>query len=282
MANVKTVQSLYFSPTGTTRNILSIIETNIALPQATKIDLTLPYQRDSFNGKVQGDLLLVGSPVYEGSIPWPMMEPLSRIEGEGKYAVPVAVYGNRSPETCVEEMVKILRKRGFKIPAAASFIAEHSFARERVRWGFGRPDQHDLEIVARFGEQIRRKVSSDTSEIQVSGLLNNHFSNEKVESLPDGYHKKVLGNVRGLLRVEFSKDVECTDCGRCADVCPTGAVKVDSREIDDGLCIRCTACIRACPGGVLGTQVDDTPGSRERLERIDKLFTVRKEPIIYI
>jgi len=128
MANVKTVQSLCFSPTDTTRNILSIIETNIGLPQATKIDVTLPHQRDSFNGKVQGDLLLVGSPVYEGSIPWPMMEPLRRIEGEGKYAVSVAVYGNRSPETCVEEMTKLLRKRGFKIPAAASFIAEHSFA----------------------------------------------------------------------------------------------------------------------------------------------------------
>jgi len=84
------------------------------------------------------------------------------------------------------------------------------------------------------------------------------------------------------MRVEFSKEVECTDCGRCADVCPTGAVKVDSREVDDGLCIRCTACIRACSGGVLGAQVDDTPGSRERLERIDKLFTVRREPIIYI
>ena len=181
----------------------------------------------------------------------------------------------------MDEMVKILRKRGFKVPAAAAFVAVHSLATKSRPWGFGRPDEHDWEIAKGFGEQVGKKLSSDPSEIQISGLVNNHFSKDKVENLPEDYHWKVLGNVRGLIKVEFTKGSECTDCGRCAEVCPTGAVKLDSREVDDGLCIRCTACIRACPG-VLGVYIDDSPGSHERLERIEKLFAVRKEPMIFI
>jgi flavodoxin len=91
MVELKTVQCLYFSPTGTTRKIVSTIAENIGLPLTQPIDLTLPKQRSSFNGKVQGDLLLVGSPVYHGSPPWPMLEPLKQLEGNGKWAVPVAV-----------------------------------------------------------------------------------------------------------------------------------------------------------------------------------------------
>jgi len=34
--------------------------------------------------------------VYEGSVPFIAMEPFLKLEGGGKWAVPVAVYGNRS------------------------------------------------------------------------------------------------------------------------------------------------------------------------------------------
>jgi ferredoxin len=282
MAKEITVQSLYFSPTGTTRRILSAIEEHTDLPLSGNIDLTLPKQRDSFTGKVQGDILLVGSPVYSGSPPWPMLEPLNRIEGGGRWAIPVAVYGNRSADTCLEEMAKILRRRGFKILAGASFVAEHSFASESHPYALGRPDQSDLEIAGRFGKQIRKKLSLNPTEIQTSGLLYNLFTREMVESFPDDYHKKVIGFTRALCRPIFSEEAKCTDCMKCADVCPTGAMKIDSREIDDGLCILCAACTRACPEGALSLRYDDSPSSRQMLEMLEKIFAVRKEPVIYI
>lgn len=282
MAKAQRVQSLFFSPTGTTRKILSAIKEHIGLPSATDIDLTLPPQRDVFTGNVEGDIILVGSPVYHGSPPWPMIDPLNRIKGGGRWAIPVAVYGNRSAETCVEEMVKILRAKGFKILASASFVAEHSWASESHPYALGRPDEKDLKIAAEFGEQIRDKLSSGPSEIQTSGLLRDWFSKEMVESFPSGYHRRAVETAKGLGWVVFSEAAECTKCMSCVSSCPTGALSIDPQMVDDGLCIRCMACTRVCPEGVLSLHYDDSPSSLERFERLGKIFAVRKEPKIYI
>lgn len=46
----------------------------------------------------------------------------------------------------------------------------------------------------------------------------------------------------------------CPLCGECAAVCPTGAIVLDSGSMkvltDHSLCIRCCACVKACPAGM--------------------------------
>ena len=46
----------------------------------------------------------------------------------------------------------------------------------------------------------------------------------------------------------------CPLCGECAAVCPTGAIVLDSGSkkvlTDPSLCIRCCACVKACPAGM--------------------------------
>lgn len=46
----------------------------------------------------------------------------------------------------------------------------------------------------------------------------------------------------------------CTQCGECAAVCPTGAIKKDDHGafyVDFNSCDLCEACVAACPEGVM-------------------------------
>jgi len=274
----KRVQAIYFSPTGTTRRILSCMADNVGLKVAPQIDLTLPSKRDSFTGKVDGHLVLVGSPVYAGTIPLPFFESLRRIRGKGEWAVPVAVYGNRSPDTAVEELTKMLRGRGFRVLATAAFIGQHSFATPEHPWGMGRPDEADMKAAAEFGRAVGEKYGRRPAEISVPGLLLERFSNKMVEELPEGYHSKVLERPRELWWISLSDKVVCTQCNRCVDSCPVAAMDAESFGIDDGKCIRCMACVRSCPTGKMRIVYSDAPSALERFANLDKIFAVRKEP----
>jgi hypothetical protein len=75
------VQSLYFSPTGSTRRIVEAIAEGTGVPSLAPISVTTARERDSFSGQIDGDLLIVGVPVYAGRIPSFVLSPLSQVDG---------------------------------------------------------------------------------------------------------------------------------------------------------------------------------------------------------
>ncbi len=262
------------------------------------IDLTLSSKRSSFNGKIEGDLLLVGTPVYGGTISLPFWESLKKLKVEGKWAVPVAVYGNRSPDTTIEEVTKLLRGRGFKILATATFISKHSFASKEHPWAVSRPDEKDMLAAEEFGRQVAKKAKSNLTEISVPGLLlayswgisagkgssapQSQISNAMVEEYPAEYHKNVLARAKGFWWVSPSNRDECTKCMNCVNSCPTDAIDAETLEIDDESCIRCMACVDACPVGVMNLIYSDKPTALDAYANLDKIFAVRKEPKFFL
>ena len=130
--NEKTVQCVYYSASRTTQKILDKIAEGTGMKILSPVDLTYPETRDNFDGKIDGDLILAGTPVYEGSIPFIAMEPFLKLEGEGKWAAAVGVYGNRSAEDYVSELSGLLRDKGFKIIAGAEFVAQHSYNHDKI------------------------------------------------------------------------------------------------------------------------------------------------------
>ena len=162
---VSSVQCLYFSPTGSTRKVVETVAKGTGLSAAGSISITTPLERDSFSGQVAGDLLIVGVPVYAGKIPSFVLSPLSKVDGAGRWALPVAVCGNVRMGTCLAELCVILKRQGFTVPAAGNFIAQHSFACEDFPIAKGRPDQDDLRQAAEFGHQVAGKIAEGAEDI---------------------------------------------------------------------------------------------------------------------
>lgn len=78
---------------------------------------------------------------------------------------------------------------------------------------------------------------------------------------------------RGTLGMpRITKDRCADDCHRCAEVCPTRAIRVDARghlmELDYGRCIACQLCVEACPAGTLQASEDCAFGVRDRADLV--------------
>lgn len=266
------VQCIYYSASKTTQRILDKIAEGTGMETLPAIDITKPKVRKEFDGKTEADLLLVGSAVYEGSIPFIAMEPFLKLEGVGKWAVPVGVYGNRSPEDYVPELAGLLRGQGFKILAGAEFVAQHSYNHEAIKdaGAKGRPDKADLKVAHNLGKKIAEKMSAP-SEIDI-------------ESKPLKFGDQYLNrsewiNERLKMMIQGPKhdSEKCTSCGLCVDACPVEAVDESNYETDDDLCIKCMACIKVCP--VEAKTVTLPPPVTQFMNGWGQ---ERKEPSIYI
>jgi ferredoxin len=213
------------------------------------ISVTTPRERDSFSGQIDGDLLIVGVPVYTGRVPSFVLPPLNQVDGAGRWALPVAVCGNVRMGTCLAELCAILKRQGFTIPAAGNFIAQHSFACEDFRIAEGRPDQDDLRQAAEFGHRVAGRIAEGAEDITcVYGrfLYIRMYVSGSTEatgfvSMPERH--------RPTIRVSEHDADLCDDCGNCVHVCPTGSIDPESYLIEDETCIRCFACTSVCASG---------------------------------
>lgn len=48
-----------------------------------------------------------------------------------------------------------------------------------------------------------------------------------------------------MIRIDSDK---CTACGRCAEICPVGALKLGAKaRLDTTRCVKCRLCLTVCP-----------------------------------
>ena len=103
---MKTITTMYFSPTGTSRKISQAIADGIAGTgtfERKTVDLTKPPAREKQYEFGTEDILVLGYPVYGGRVPAVLQNVLCGLKGTATPAVPAAVYGNRDYEDALLE-----------------------------------------------------------------------------------------------------------------------------------------------------------------------------------
>ena len=233
----KTIDVIFFSPTGSTLKIAMAVAKGLAYNINT-IDLTMPNGRDS-QTTLSGDVVIIAVPVYEECVPHLVLPFFERLDASGQPAVILTVYGNLHRGRALLQLRDIAANCGLRVVAAASFIAEHSFSTDAYPVAAHRPDNDDIAQAISFGEALRHKLGNAQP-----GLV--EVPAEKLSlmaRLLPGGSAKVFSKAP---KVDLSR---CTHCGVCAELCPVVAIDAQSLHIETSRCIRCFTCVKRCAYG---------------------------------
>lgn len=247
---INTTYFYYFSPTGGTKKAGELFCEKIS-SNVKKIDLGA---HDNNAEKPESDLVVIAAPIFGGRIPELVAEKLKKVNGEGKKAVTLVVYGNRAYEDALLELNHVAEEQGFEVIASAAIIAQHSMAPEV---GKGRPDDLDRQAIHEFAQSVLDKIDSNTNEsVKVPG----NYPYKEAMSMP----------------VTPMSLPSCNQCGKCETVCPTEAIDIKEKAVVTNIekCMLCMACTAVCPqhARIL------PPPLKEKMEQmLGALKTVRRE-----
>lgn len=243
------VQLYYFSPTGGTKAygefFCKSISQNINA-------INLGSQNSVSNSEYE--LTVFALPVFAGRIPAIAAEKISTLNGKGKKAVTLVVYGTRAYEDALLELNNVVKASDFNIVASGAVVAQHSIV---PAVGQGRPDKDDMDSINDFAEKVLKKLENN---IETPVTVPGNFPYKDAMKLP-------------VTPICLS---ECTKCGQCISICPTSAIHLD----DDGVktdvdsCILCMACTSACPNNA---RILPPPVQKNMSEKMSALIPIRRE-----
>lgn len=249
--NVTSVKNMYFSPTGGTKKVTTILSHCFSLP-IEEIDFSLPAFLANHASSLTFSpetLCIIGVPSFGGRVPAIALKNLSTLKGNLAPTILLTSYGNRDFEDTLLELKDALQSQGFLCIAAISAVTEHSIMHQ---FGTGRPDANDEQQLHSFMEQIKEKLKNTT------------YSQNLVPVTVSGNHPY---RPYGTVPIYPEATSICESCGLCAEKCPVNAIpKETPNKTDESLCISCMRCISVCPKNARQCNPDILMGLSQKLK----------------
>lgn len=274
--NIKSVSCVYFSPTGTTKTIAESISQGINAEIIEMIDITKQANREGISLNFGNEIVILATPVYYGRVPEIVASYLTSFKARQTPVVLVVVYGSRAYDDALKELHDIAVADQFIPVAAGAFVAEHSYSSAVYPIAPGRPDYIDIQKAREFGAAVRDKLQNlrsleDSASIAIPGQA------PYIEPVNLNMIKKARSVVALTPETDMSK---CTQCGLCAEVCPTGAISPDDvTQTDRWQCLICFACVKSCPEDA--RQMNE-PNFKAAIQALQQNCQDKKEPELYL
>lgn len=231
---IKKVYGIYFSPTKNTKKAIETICSTFHV-ETEYIDLTNQSIRKQAHIFTKEDLVVVGVPTYAGRIPNKIVEDLKQnLMGNQTSLIGLVTYGNRNYDSSLAELISILENQNFYTVAACTIVSEHAFTNCLAK---NRPNEEDIHEIISFARTVQSKMDTYTF----------HEEKTKIEIRPYYVPLRWDGSPAHFLKAKPKTDLSvCTNCKKCAQVCPMQSIEWKDVSLISGICIKCQACIQVC------------------------------------
>lgn len=232
--DIKSVLIVTFSPNGGCSDLAdaaTVILSRMGY-EVDCLDITYADDRESATGlELHADLLLGIFPIYMRNLPIPVEQFFSRAQLFVTRAAMILGYGGGVIGDAPIRARQLLADVEIPLCRILCCPLEHSYS-------FALSEKQTLpDSLADVGRFIVSVVKDEYDEelpIKTQGF-------DFLGNLPVSILTKFVASVPTTV------ESECIFCGKCASVCPTGAITLDKFAIDSSRCIRCSACVKGCP-----------------------------------
>lgn len=123
--------------------------------------------------------------------------------------------------------------------------------------GAGEPevvDAYDIKAVAKALRRAWKAAAAREGRVQVVIARHGCVAHDRQAAVPEPVEVEVVPGPEAVPARFEPGQKGCSDCGRCVEICPRGAIKRVGKgqmEVDEAACIGCRLCAELCPTGAM-------------------------------